>query len=332
MSNEEKKLAVYIFEEKSYLVDKWSNANYYIANGCVRGLPQTTTYPDYISFDCKVEFIDAVRNVPDKNILSCYRLKDKFVGLAGRLIELPPDTDKNKVDLEIYEECFVNIKQPDEVTRLDLMIIDKNNIPAIPQWCKVEPVYQWHVKDLTDLSKYPCYVDARDAFDLLCMEAKKIIKDNPEIFKDYKEYTDYGWFKWIRCDKKTSGYKSESIELNYYNHQNPIKGKNFPELQSNVNAYLEHNLRVIKSPISVDLPSFPAKLPYGCENYFEVKDGNDVWVCMKLDYKTKPVLDNYLNSPFEKSLKSSKIGKALLPLFAYIKKIKLAEPKYKINP
>jgi hypothetical protein len=102
MSNEEKRLTVYIFENKSYLIDKWSNTNYYIANGGVRGLPQSGNYPDYISFDCRVEFIDAIRNVPDKKILSCYKLKDKFIGLAGRLLELPPDTNKDTVDFEIY--------------------------------------------------------------------------------------------------------------------------------------------------------------------------------------------------------------------------------------
>lgn len=325
----EKEFIAYIFDKKTYLCCKWEHNSYYLANGTIKGVPQSGQYPDYILFDCVAEQIEAIREQSPTAVLSHYAIKEKFVGLPGRLPSLPPET--GIVDAEIYDKVFVNVSQPDLKRTMKIKFIDKNNIPVLPNWCKFDDIYRWHITNISDLSKFPCYVPANVALDMLCKRAKEIIELNPEIFSRFYEYHDCGYIKKISVRKKKFSNNEEEISIEQYYHKEPIKGKDFPDLKERLESYINHYLKPFLQDVMVDLPVFNNKLPVGAESYFEVKDRSDTWVCIKMDHVSYNNFMNYMGSDFEKALKQSKIGKVLFPIFSFIKKVQGQKPKYTIK-
>jgi hypothetical protein len=339
--SEDKTYTAYVFQGTTYLAAKWANYDTYKAIGVngetIEGVKHSGHYPDYIKFDGVVSAIYAYKNISPKEVLFGYTLKEKFIGLPNRPLTLPPDYPI--VDLEIYDTSTRVVETPPEETILPVNFIQKDHTPEIPKWCKYEDIYRWHIVDLSDLSKYECYIQPSDAFDMLCRRFKDIVEKNPEIYSDYQQHIDCGSYKWVRCYKIKVGdrlfytRKSYEIELTNYMIRHSIKGKNFEDLNSKLEAWINDSLNNLLSDITVDLPIFPSKLKVGQHNYFEVDDfAGSKWVCVKMH---PPIYREFSSRMKDESflpkLKKSSIGKIIFPVMEAIRREFIAEPKYKIN-
>lgn len=324
---EEKKYNVYVHNNQSYLEAKFSGHIKYIANGKFIGGDSHGQYPDYVKFDCEAENITGYFKQEKKKIE--YRLKDKFINLCNAPKTL--SLDSKDVDDELYCEHYELVDVEPE--NLNLNIVNWDCEPAIPRYVDVKKPFKWSVEDKREHSKYPCSISPRNAFNILCQRAKVLIKNNPNIFSNYREFKDCQWYKWISCDKKKTTHSTNHISIEQYYFAKPehkIEGNNLNDCLKNLELYISHGLGVFTDNITGDYIK-SVQLEYG-EKYKVI---NDDYIAIKLDNRELDLLKKLCNlskhKVFVRYFSKSKLGKSIVSMLNVLENRINSKPTFEIK-